>query len=95
MKRHLLTLAIIFGLTAAVSADTIRATVNGMVCGFCATGIEKTFRAQPEVKTVDVDLDNKLVTIQTKQGQTIDDSKIKKLLGNSGYSVVKIAREKS
>jgi mercuric ion binding protein len=95
MKRHILTLAIIFGLTAAVSADTIRATVNGMVCGFCATGIEKTFRAQPEVKAVDVDLDNKLVTIQTKQGQTIDDTKIKKLLSNSGYSVVKIAREKS
>ncbi len=55
-----------------------------MVCGFCATGIEKTFRAQPEVKAVNVDLEKKLVTIQTKQGQTIDDAKIKKLLGNAG-----------
>ena len=54
MKNYLLTLVVIFGLTAAVSADTIKATVNGMVCGFCATGIEKTFKAQPEVKTVDV-----------------------------------------
>lgn len=95
MQKYLLVIAITFGLTAAVSADTIKATVNGMVCGFCATGIEKTFRAQPEVKAVDVDLDNKLVTIHTKQGQTIDDTKIKKLLGNSGYSVVRIAREKS
>jgi copper chaperone CopZ len=93
MQKHLLTI-IIFGLTAAVSADTIRATVNGMVCGFCATGIEKTFRAQPEIKTVDVDLENKLVTLQTKQGQTIDDSKIRKLLGNAGYSVVGIVRKK-
>ena len=95
MKKYLLTSIVIFGLTAAVSADTIRATVNGMVCGFCATGIEKTFRAQPEVKTVDVDLENRLVTIQTKQGQTLDDSKIKKLLGNAGYSVVAVARQKS
>jgi copper chaperone CopZ len=94
MKKYLLTIIVIFGLTAAVSADTIKATVNGMVCGFCATGIEKTFRAQPEVKTVDVDLENKLVTIQTKQGQTLDDSKIKKLLGNAGYSVVAVARQK-
>jgi mercuric ion binding protein len=94
MKRYLLTIIVIFGLTAAVSADTIKATVNGMVCGFCATGIEKTFRAQPEVKTVDVDLENRLVTIQTKQGQTLDDSKIKKLLGNAGYSVVAVARQK-
>ena len=94
MKKYLPTIIVVFGLTAAVSADTIKATVNGMVCGFCATGIEKTFRAQPEVKTVDVDLENKLVTIQTKQGQTLDDSKIKKLLANAGYSVVAVARQK-
>ena len=94
MKKYLLAIIVIFGLTAAVSADTIKATVNGMVCGFCATGIEKTFRAQPEVKTVNVDLENKLVTIQTKQGQVLDDSKIKKLLGNAGYSVVAVARQK-
>ena len=93
MQKYLLTF-IIFSLTAAVSADTIKATVNGMVCGFCATGIEKTFKAQREVKTVNVDLGNKLVTIQTKQGQTLDDSKIKKLLGNAGYSVVAVARQK-
>jgi len=94
MKKYLPIIIVIFGLTAAVSADTIKAKVNGMVCGFCATGIEKTFRAQPEVKTVNVDLENKLVTIQTKQGRTMDDSKIKKLLGNAGYSVVAVARQK-
>ena len=94
MRKYLLTIIIIFGLTVAVSADTIRATVNGMVCGFCATGIEKTFKAQPEVKTVDVDLENKLVTIETKQGRTLDDARIKKLLGNAGYSVVAVARQK-
>jgi hypothetical protein len=94
MQKYLLTFIIIFSVMAAVSADTIKATVNGMVCGFCATGIEKTFKAQREVKTVNVDLGNKLVTIQTKQGQTLDDSKIKKLLGNAGYSVVAVARQK-
>ncbi len=94
MKKYLPIIIVIFGLTAVVSADTIKAKVNGMVCGFCATGIEKTFRAQPEVKTVNVDLENKLVTIQTKQGQTLEDSRIKKLLGNAGYSVVAVARQK-
>jgi len=94
MQKHLITIIILFGLTAAISADTIKATVNGMVCGFCATGIEKTFRAQPEVKSVNVDLENKLVTIETKQGRTLDDTRIKKLLGNAGYSVVAVARQK-
>jgi len=39
-----------------------------MVCAFCATGIEKTFRKQPEVATVKVDLQTKLVSITTKPG---------------------------
>ena len=94
MLHRLLILLVSLILCSVAAADTIKATVNGMVCGFCATGIEKTFKAQPEVKTVDVDLENKLVTLQTKQGQTIDDSKIRKLLGNAGYSVVGIVRKK-
>jgi copper chaperone CopZ len=81
-------------LAAAVSAETIRATVNGMVCGFCATGIEKTFKRQPEVKSVNVDLKSKLVTIDTREGQILDDAKITQLLKNSGYSVVSINRAK-
>jgi mercuric ion binding protein len=92
--RYILILIVGLGLCGTAGADTIKATVNGMVCGFCATGIEKTFKGQPEVKAVNVDLQNKLVTIQTKEGQTIDDTKLKKLIGNAGYSVVHIAREK-
>jgi cation transport ATPase len=94
MRYTLLALIIDLSLCGIAAADTIKTSVNGMVCAFCATGIEKTFKAQPEVKTVTVDLQNKLVTIQTKQGQTIDDGKLKKLFGNTGYSVVAIAREK-
>jgi mercuric ion binding protein len=92
--RYYLATIISLSLSAAVCADTIKATVNGMVCGFCATGIEKTFKAQSEVKTVTVDLQRKLVTVATKQGQTIDDAKLRKLIGNAGYSVVSIDRSK-
>ena len=92
--RYYLTIIISLSLSAATRADTIKATVNGMVCGFCATGIEKTFKAQPEVKTVTVDLQKKLVTVATKEGQTIDDTKLRKLIGNAGYSIVRIDRSK-
>jgi copper chaperone CopZ len=94
MAKYLLTIIITAGLTAAVSAETVKATVNGMVCGFCATAIEKTFRKQPEVKAINVDLNNRLVTVTTKEGQGLDDAKITQLLKNSGYSVVKIDRTK-
>ena len=94
MKKYLVTFIITFALSAAVSADTIRASVNGMVCGFCATAIEKTFKRQSEVKAVNVDLEKRLVTVETKPGQTIDDAKFKKLMTNTGYSVVSIDRAK-
>jgi mercuric ion binding protein len=94
MGKYLLTIIITISLSAVASAETIRATVNGMVCAFCATAIEKTFRKQPEVITVNVDLNNRLVTVTTKEGQTLDDGKIAHLLKNSGYSVVKIDRAK-
>jgi copper chaperone CopZ len=94
MRKYLLTIIITISFSPAASADIIRATVNGMVCGFCATAIEKTFRKEPEVKTVDVDLNNRLVTVTTKEGRTLDDGRITHLLKNSGYSVVKIDRAK-
>jgi copper chaperone CopZ len=94
MKKYLLTIMLMFALTAAVSAETIRTTVNGMVCAFCATGIEKTFRKQSEVESVKVDLKEKLVTIKTKPGKTLSDAKVKEVVTYSGYTMGKIVREK-
>ena len=94
MRHNLLILVILASLTASAFAETITTTVNGMVCAFCATGIEKTFRKQPEVATVKVDLPKKLVTITTKPGKTLSDAKIKEVVTYSGYSMGKIARQK-
>lgn len=76
-------------------AETIHATVNGLVCGFCATGIEKTFKEQPAVDNVVVDLDNKLVTVGLKKGQQMDDATFTKLVTNAGYNVVSIKRDRT
>ncbi|HYR23588.1 MAG TPA: heavy metal-associated domain-containing protein [Chthoniobacterales bacterium] len=94
MNKKLITLIIAFGLTTIVSAETIHTTVNGMVCAFCATGIEKTFRKQPEVESVKVDLPSKQVTIKTRPGKTLSDAKIKEVVTYSGYTMGKIVREK-
>jgi copper chaperone CopZ len=94
MRHILLTLVILAGLSVSALAETIHTTVHGMVCAFCATGIEKTFRKQPEVATVKVDLHTKLVTITTKPGTTLSDDKIKEVVTYSGYTMGKIVREK-
>jgi mercuric ion binding protein len=94
MQKYLLTIIISFAFSAPISAETIRTTVNGMVCAFCATGIEKTFRKQSEVESVKVDLKEKLVTIKTKPGKTLTDAKVKEIVTYSGYTMGKISREK-
>jgi copper chaperone CopZ len=94
MRRILLIFIIPIGLSSSVFAETITTTVNGMVCAFCATGIEKTFRKQPEVASVKVDLPKKLVTITTRPGKTLSDAKIKEVVTYSGYTMGKIVREK-
>jgi copper chaperone CopZ len=91
---RLITFVISLSICGLAAADTIKVTIKATACDLCESAIEKTFRAQPEVKSVDVDLENELVTIQTRHGQTMDDAKIRKLLANAGYSVVAVARQK-
>jgi copper chaperone CopZ len=94
MKTIALTLTVLVALNGSALAETIKTTVNGMVCAFCATGIEKTFRKQAEVASVHVDLPKKLVTVKTKPGKTLPDSKIKQIVTYSGYTMGQIVREK-
>jgi mercuric ion binding protein len=92
MRRILITLAILVGLSGSAWAETITTTVHGMVCAFCATGIEKTLRKQPEVATVKVDLPKKRVVITTKPGKILGDEKIKEVVTYSGYKMGEIVR---
>ena len=94
MRHILLILLALTILSGSALGETIRTTVNGMVCAFCATGIEKTFRKQAEVATVHVDLPKNTVTITTKPGRTLTDAKVKEIVTYSGYTMGKIIREK-
>lgn len=81
-------------MAGVAQAEIIKASVNGLVCAFCATSIEKTFKKQPSVDQVKVDLDTKLVTINTRKDQNLDDETITNLIKDAGYTVTKITREK-
>ncbi|WP_116810667.1 heavy-metal-associated domain-containing protein [Steroidobacter cummioxidans] len=73
-------------------ATTIELTVHGLVCGFCAQGIEKTLRKNPATADVLVSLENRLVAVATKDGQDISDADLRSALTNAGYDVKAIER---
>lgn len=79
-------------LSFAASAKEVSVTVKGMVCGFCAQGIEKKLKALLAVESVEVSLEKKIVKIKTKENQTITDQQIDGILKESGYNVEKIDR---
>jgi mercuric ion binding protein len=80
--------------SALANADTIELTVNGLVCGFCAQGIEKTLKKNPATVDVFVSLEEKLVAVSTAEGQDIPDAELKQALTDSGYEVKSIQRTK-
>jgi mercuric ion binding protein len=82
----------LLAMPAGALADTIEMKVNGLVCGFCAQGIEKTLRRNPATRDVVVSLENRLVAVATREGRDIADDELRKALQDAGYDVKSIAR---
>lgn len=89
----LITLLVAAALSAQASvADTLKIKVDGMVCGFCASSIEKKMRAEKATADVFVSLANKIVAVSEKPGQKLDEAKLRAGIADSGYEVKAIER---
>ena len=96
MRCFLLLLALVVLFSSPVYAgETVKINVNGMVCDFCARATEKVFGKQEAVDKIAVNLTDKLITLAMKDGQTMDDQAITKLINDSGYALVSIQREEA
>ena len=89
----LIALSIAAALSAQASfADTLKIKVDGMVCGFCASSIEKKMRANKATADVFVSLENKIVAVSEKAGLKLDDATLKAQIADAGYEVKVIER---
>ena len=73
---------------------TVKTTVNGMVCSFCAQGILAHFKKHPAVSNVHVDLTRKLVLLEERKGKSITDRDITEHIKKSGFEPLKVERLK-
>lgn len=90
MRNILISLAIAAATLPAFAAQSVRATVNGMVCSFCAQGIEKTIAKMDATKAVFVDLKGKTVLVEARDGRTPDQKAISAAIVDAGYDVLKL-----
>jgi copper chaperone CopZ len=84
--------AALVAVSSMASAKTIEMDVNGLVCAFCAQGIEKTLKGFPETAGVFVSLEHRIVAVQLKDGSDINDAALTKAITDAGYKLVAIRR---
>lgn len=65
--------------------------VKGMVCDFCARGIEKTFKKDINVKKIDVDLSKGKVLIAYNNNKKIKFDEIKEKILINGQNAIDMA----
>lgn len=87
--RKLLTISalVLSVITTNAAATTLKLKVNGMVCAFCAQGIEKKMKALPETQSVYVNLKAHLVAVELKAGKKLSEETVFKIIKDAGYEV--------
>lgn len=95
MKKTSLAFATLLAIAAApafAGQKTIQVGLDGLVCAFCAQGVEKKMKAQAATDKVFVSLDKKMALVSLKDGKDIPDATIKAEITDAGYVVTSIAR---
>jgi len=80
----------VYASSGAPEARTAKISVNGMVCAFCAQGIEKRVTAMPEAGPLYINLSRKVVAVQPKAGKAGDIDKLKREIAEAGYEVTAV-----
>lgn len=72
------------------AANSIHAEVKGMVCAFCAKGINKKLRELDSTQDVWVDLKSRMVVVELKDQKTMSLEAFTKLIKEAGYDVASV-----
>ena len=92
MKAMIAVLSLALVSPALFAATSIKAEVNGMVCAFCAKGIEKKLNAMPEGQGAFVNLKRRIVVLELKEQQDVPLDAFKQVIEEAGYTVSKLEK---
>ncbi len=79
-------LSIIWSAVALAAGTEYRMRVDGLVCPYCAYGVEKKLKAIKGVEKIDVDLNAGLVTVDVAEGVTLTAPQMKTLFQDAGFT---------
>ena len=65
----------------------IEVKIKGMVCSFCAQGLQKGIGKLEEVEKVEINLKKGYAKITVKEGKTLPMDEVKEIIKDAGYLV--------
>ncbi len=75
-----------------LAGASVRLKVDGMVCPFCAYGLEKRLEEIASIDAVLIRISDGLVQIRTKEDQELTDEALTDAVRKSGFSLREIER---
>lgn len=78
-------LILLFNPVSFAQIREVRIRVDGLACPFCAYGLEKKLKSLEGLESVNISLKKGLVEIHLKKENSLDISKIKVIVRDSGY----------
>jgi copper chaperone len=96
MERMMVALAMatVLVMPSVYADETYVMRVDGLVCPYCAYGVEKLLKARDEVdpESIDVRLEDGLVTVNLRQGRHLDDATLAELMSDAGFTLRSVER---
>ncbi len=77
----------------AEEGNRVVAHVEGMVCDFCAQGLLKALGGEDSVDDVIVDLDASTLTVVLKDGASLPNEELDRIISDNGFTVSSIDRK--
>ena len=75
-----------------LTGASVRLRVDGMVCPFCAYGLEKRLGEIASIDAVLIRISDGLVQIRTKENQELTDEVLEDAVKKSGFTLTEIKR---
>ena len=82
-----LLLAVWTGTAALAATQSYRLKVDGLVCPFCAYGVEKKLGALDGVERLETNIKEGTVVVTMKEGATLDEATAKQAVKDAGFTL--------
>lgn len=79
---------------AMAESDVYKLYVDGLACPFCAYGVEKQIGGLENVESVEILIDQGIVTVTMASGTTLDEDKAKLAISDAGFTLRKFEDNK-